>query len=64
MGVFERVEKKKIVADQFAVKYKSETCWWTKNPNREDYGVHKYWVLLAVVKEETLLKNNKHCAFT
>jgi len=30
MGVFERVEKKKIVADQFAVKYKTETHCCTK----------------------------------
>ncbi len=32
--------------------------------NREDLGVHKYWVLLAVVKEYRLLRFNKQCAFT
>jgi len=31
-----------------------ETYSWTKKLNREDYGVDKYWVLLAVVKEKTL----------
>ena len=45
------VEKKKSVADEFAVKYKSETYCWTKKLDKEDYGVDKYWVLLAVVKE-------------
>ncbi len=45
------VEKKKSVADQCAVKYRSETYSWTQKLNREDYGVDKYWVLLAVVKE-------------
>ena len=39
-------KKKKSVAGQFAaVKYKSETCCWTQKPNREDYGVDKYWVI-------------------
>jgi hypothetical protein len=38
-------KKKKSVADQFAaVKYRSETCCWTKKLNREGYGVGKYWV--------------------
>ena len=50
-GVVKSVEKKKSVAGQFAVKYRSETYCWTQKPNREDYGVDKYWVLLAVVKE-------------
>ena len=36
---------------RFAVKYNSETNYWTQKLNGEDYGVHKYWVLLAVVKE-------------
>jgi hypothetical protein len=45
------VEKKKSVAGQFAVKYKSETYCRTQKLNREDYGVDKSWVLLAVVKE-------------
>ncbi len=45
---------------QFAVKYRSETYCWTKKLNREDYGVDKYWELLAIVKEYTLLKNNAH----
>ena len=45
-------KKKKSVAGQFAaVKYRSETYCWTQKLNREDYGVDKYWVLLAVVKE-------------
>ena len=45
-------KKKKSVAGQFAaVKYGSETYCWTQKLNREDYGVDKYWVLLAVVKE-------------
>jgi hypothetical protein len=55
-------KKKKSVAGQFAaVKYRSETYCWTQKLNREDYGVDKYWVLVAVVKESTLLKNNEHC---
>ena len=45
------MEKKKSVAGQFAVKYKSETYCCTQNLNKEDYGVDKCWVLLAVVKE-------------
>ena len=51
VGVVKSVEKKKSVAGQFAVKYRSETYCWTQKLNREDYGVDKYWVLLAVVKE-------------
>ena len=44
--------KKKSVAGQFAaVKYRSATYCWTQKLNREDYGVDKYWVLLAVVQE-------------
>ena len=35
------VEKKKSVADQFAVKYKSETYCWTKKLNKEGYVVDK-----------------------
>ena len=39
------LKKKKSVAGQFAaVKYRSETYYWTKKLNREDYGVDKYWV--------------------
>jgi hypothetical protein len=53
-GVVTSVEKKKSVAGHFALKYKSETYRWTQKLNREDYGVHKYWVLL-------LLKKSKHC---
>ena len=34
-----------------AVKYMSETHWWTQKLNSEDYGVDKCWVLLAVVKD-------------
>ena len=39
-------KKKKSVAGQFAaVKHRSETYCWTHKPNREDYGVDKYWVI-------------------
>ena len=51
VGVVKSVEKEKSVAGQFAVKYKPETCCWTKNLNTKDHGIDKYWVLLAVVKE-------------
>jgi len=44
-------QKKKSVAGQFAVNYKSETYCRTKKLNEEDYGVHEYWVLFAVIKE-------------
>ena len=64
MRVVKSVEKKKSVAGQFAVKYRSGTNCWNQKLYREDFGVHKYWVLLAVVKEYTLLRFNKHCAFT
>ncbi len=50
VGVMKSVEKKKSLPGQFAVKYKSETYCWTPKLNRVDYGVHKYWVPLAVVK--------------
>jgi len=40
VGVVKSVEKKKSVAGQFAVKYKSETYCWTKKLNRD-------WVLEA-----------------
>ena len=44
--------KKKSVAGQFAaVKYRPEKYCWTQKLNREDDGVDKYWVLLAVEKE-------------
>ena len=44
-------KKKKCVAGQFAaIKYRSDTYCWTQKLKREDYGVDKYWVLLAVVK--------------
>jgi len=49
VGVVKRFEKKKSVAGQFAVKYKSETYCWTQKLNKEDYGFDKYW--LAVVTE-------------
>ena len=44
VGVVKNVEKKKSVADQFAVKYKSEAYCWTEKLNTDDYGVDKYWV--------------------
>ena len=43
-------KKKKSVAGQFARPILSiglETYCWTQKLNREDYGVDKYWVLLA-----------------
>ena len=43
--------KKKGVVGQFAVKYKSETYCWTQKLKKEDHGVEKYWLLLAVVKD-------------
>jgi len=49
-GVLKRVEKKKSVAGQFAVKYKSEAYRWTKKLNKEYYGIDKYGVI-PVVKE-------------
>ena len=45
------VEKKKSVSSHFAVKYKEETHSWTQKLSKEDYGVDKYWVLLAVEKQ-------------
>ena len=53
VGVVKSVEKKKRVAGagQLAVKYRPETHSWTQKLNREDYGIDKYWLLLAVVKE-------------
>ena len=59
-GVYPK--KKKSVADQFvSVKYSSKTYCWTQKLNKEDYGVDKTWVLLAVVTEKTLLKNKTPC---
>jgi len=51
VGVVKSVGKKKSFSDQFTVKYKSEKYFGTPKLNKEDYGVDKYWVLLAVVKE-------------
>ncbi len=50
VGVVKSVEKKKSVAGQFAVKYKSEAYCWTKKVNKEDCGLDKDWVLLPVLK--------------
>ncbi len=47
LGVVKSVEKKKSVAGQFAVKYKSETYYWSQKLNKKDYGVDTYWILLA-----------------
>ena len=45
-------KRKKSVAGQFAaVKNRSETYCRTQKLNGEDYGVDKYWVLVAVVNE-------------
>jgi hypothetical protein len=47
-GPYPKKKKKSVqqsVAGQFAaVKYKTETYYWTPKLNREDYGVDKYWV--------------------
>ena len=45
------LETKKRFAGQFAVKYKKEASCWTHSLNKEDYGVDKYWVLLAFEKQ-------------
>jgi hypothetical protein len=44
-------ETEKSDAGHFAVKYKPETYCWTQKLNKEDYGVDKYGVLLALGKE-------------
>ncbi len=49
-GVYPK-KKKRSVAGQFAVKYRSETYSWTQKLSREDTGVDKYWEILAVVTE-------------
>ena len=41
----------KTLKGRFSSQFKSETYCWTKKLNKEDYGVDRYWVLLAVVKE-------------
>jgi hypothetical protein len=51
VGVLRSLETKKRVAGQFAVKYKKEASCWTHSLNKEDYGVDKYWVLLAFEKQ-------------
>jgi hypothetical protein len=50
VGGVKSVEKEKSAVGP-AVKYESERYCWTQKLNREDYGLHKYLVLLAVVKE-------------
>ena len=40
------VERNESVAVQFAVKYMTETLFWTNKISKEDYGIDKYWVLL------------------
>ena len=50
-GAYSKKEKKSVAGQFAAVKNRSGTCSWTQKLNREDYGVDKYWVLLAVVKE-------------
>jgi hypothetical protein len=53
-------KKKKSVADQFVVKYSSETYWWTQKLNREDYGVDKWKLVTASVSEAvTVNKRNR-----
>jgi hypothetical protein len=49
VGVVKSVQKKKSVAGQFSVKYKSETCCWTQKLKEEDYGVDKYFSLLRAI---------------
>ena len=43
-------KKKKSVAGQFPQPRIGQKRINGLKPNREDYGVDKYWVLLAVVK--------------
>ena len=43
----ECVENKNSAAGHCAVELKSETYCWTEKLNLEDYGVHKYWVLIG-----------------
>ena len=57
MGVVKSVEKKKSVAGQFAVKYKSETYCWTQKLSREDYGVDKYWCTSCSCKRVNTVEN-------
>jgi hypothetical protein len=47
-----------LVRLQSSIGRESDTYYWTQKVNREDYDVDQYWVLLAVVKESTRLKNN------
>ena len=42
LGVVQSLEKKKSVTDQFTVKYKSETYYWTQKLKKIDYGVDEY----------------------
>jgi hypothetical protein len=41
-GAYPKKKKKSVEGSQFAVKYMSETYYWTQRLNREDYGVDKY----------------------
>lgn len=41
-GMVKSVEKKRSTADQFAVKYKTETSCWTQKLSKEDHGIDKY----------------------
>jgi hypothetical protein len=45
-GGGEECGKEDKCSGQFAVKYKSETYFWTKKLNKKDYGVPKYFLLL------------------
>jgi hypothetical protein len=56
VGVVKSEEKKKSVAGQFAVKYMSEMYCWTQKPNKEDYGVCKYFLLLSKKRVNTVEK--------
>jgi len=53
VGVVKGVEKKRSDAGQFAVQSirSQERIDAPKKVNKENYGIRKYWVLLAVVKE-------------
>ncbi len=48
VGVVKAVDKKKSVAGQFVIKYKSETHWWAQKQNREDLKLFRLNNLLLV----------------
>ena len=59
------VGKKKSDADQFAVNFMSEVLCWpvTQKPNKEDYGVDKYWCTSCCCKRVNTVEKDKHSCF-